>query len=171
MATQVVERWNGTQVRLTGIPLPELPARMGWAAQEALTAAILYWRKRYAPGHFTVRAYDKYGHEPGLYEERAKSKRTQVHGGRVRPLYRSGNLRRGFLFGAVRVKATGRKGSLKATAVWNGLPRYTYYHRPVDRKLKHDKVAELTVTTREEEADLAKVFTRELQKILNAASM
>jgi hypothetical protein len=168
-------------VRYTGIPVPELGAALVEVTKEALVKAIFEHHRKHGPRHFTVRAYDEYaGLEPDVYAERKGTpgwladrygaEKHQTHGGRVRPLHRSGDLRQKFLFGNMQVKATGRV-ALKVTATFHGLPRYTYFYNPGyvrrgARPLAHDKVAELTVMSAAEEAEMARSVQRHADQLL-----
>jgi len=163
MSTQTIERWNGMTVRLSGIPLPKLSRALAATAQEALIDAVRYWHQRYARLHFTVYAYSRYGgREKWVYEPR-----RDRHGNLRRPLYRTGNLRRAFL-GNIRIAATGAGVRMKARATWTGLPRYTYYDKTRSGEPTHKKYAELTITNRQEERDMADYFARRFQALLDA---
>lgn len=171
-----VQRQSGQRVRYTGIPIPELGRELVDITKEAMRLAIFDHHRKHGPRHFTVRAYDHYaGLEHDVYEERKgvrdkqgnprPTRRVQVHGGRVRPLHRSGDLRQKFLFGNMQVKATGRV-NLKVTATFHGLPRYTYYYNPSRPQNVHDKVAELTVMSPQEEEEMARNVQRHANRLL-----
>lgn len=170
MGTMVIERWNGTEVRLTGIPLPRLITLVPESAQESLINTVFYWRDRFGPGHFRVEAHSRYGgREANVYEDRTAKHNRRKHN--RRPLYMTGNLRLKFLGGAaMRVRATGSDRALRATATWSGLPAYTHFDKTKKGTQSHKKYLELTATNEEEERKLADFFARDWQRQFDEAS-
>ncbi len=84
----VIEKRGGTKIRFTGIPLPQMPRATREAQHLAITDAVRYWRAKFAPIHFKVEAYSRYGgQEANVYETPRKgSSRFKKGGGARAPL-------------------------------------------------------------------------------------
>lgn len=172
--SRLVEKHNGAIVRWTALPLPYLPRRLKAVQKEAMYRLGDFWLKKFGARHFHPRAYREYGSKKQeVYQKRkgvskgfvnlGAAKHTVIAGSIV-PLFRTGRLKRAFLYSALAMKATGAGRRMKTTMTWPSLPRYTYYKKPVHlwkknpRKapLVHDKVKELTEMSPREEQRLAK---------------
>lgn len=176
---------RGTYIRYVGLPLPKLPQILQQAALDALVHCCHVWLKRYAPTHFTMTAYSKYGgREERVYDYRWKSstqgnrraKNLRAYFARQgrnmsEPLVWKGNLRRAFMGGMV-TKTGGSGVSIFVKATWPALPRYTYYTKYGANRIEGPrKYRELTIMTEREEKDLADVFSKQMQKALDEQSL
>lgn len=173
-------RGHGRNIRYVGLPLPKLPAVLKEAQIEGLMRCAHIWLKRTAPGHFDMAAYTKYGgREENVFEWRTKSSRRftgkygvpgQIKLGRnfVDPMVWTGNLRRAFLTGGMTLRGGTSGGAVVVKVSWPALPRYTYYTKYGKLSKEGPRMyRELTIMTEGEEKDLAEVFSKRMQKVLD----
>ena len=169
----VIEKQNGCTVRYTGLALPHLPRRLKDAQKTAMEEVARKWREKFGPRHFEMQAFSRYAHrEKDVYTKRKYDRR----GGQARddagvkrklPLVYSGDLKQDFLTGGMQIVSSGSGRSLKVKAVWKNLPRYTYYYKQ-GAKNQHNKVAELTITNKDEQKEMAKWFEQAVGKLIGA---
>lgn len=166
MSQVVVEHHGRAKIRYSGIPLPNLQGILKEAQQDALKETAFAWREMFGPSHFSIEAYGLYGQrEDRVYTARRKGRGTTTARA---PLVKSGDLRQAFLGGAMYVRATGSGQSLKAEARWSSLPYYTFIDLYGKSRAPGPKMyLELTIMTEEQEQQLAEVFSKELQRILD----
>lgn len=175
MSQVLVEgRGRGTYIRYVGLPLPKLPAALKEASMEGLMRCAHDWLKKHAPRHFEVSAHTKYGgREEKVFDWRAKSRRKGGSAARLGrnttdPLVWTGNLRRAFLTGGMNLRGSTSGGEVVVKASWPALPRYVYYTKYGKNRNEGPRMyRELTIMTEGEEKDLAEVFSKRMQKVLD----
>jgi hypothetical protein len=137
----------GTRNALGGADIRRVRRKLPKAIRAALERTFQYWLKKYAPTHFSRKAFAKYPEYRKSYKlpfkrgqrySRSKSASPRDHALAIlrwkiqagkdtpSPLRASGALRAAFLHGSY--KFTGGNEILNVT--WPGLPVYSYKYRP-----------------------------------------
>ena len=163
-----------TQVRYTGLALPELSNSMTAATALAFQRLIVFWYNKFGPEHFRSGAYTRYGgREANVYEPRAykgsgaKARSAQAplvapyrHRDYTGAMTYPGALRRAFLNGGMRTQVQGRGvKDLKIVGTWPNLPRYTYIDQHgKSRAQGPKKYLELTITSEAEAQEMEQML-------------
>lgn len=164
-----------SKIRFVGLQLPDMEQIVPELQRAGFYAMAAHWLNTFAPEHFKVDAFSRYGgREERVYVHRKKEeiaarrkRATSRKRDLLNPLVSSGNLRAEFLAGLPSATTRKTNGEMSLRLEWRNLPRYAYLDAFGRNKTPGPKIyAELTVLNDAEEKALAKVFEETVRKEL-----
>lgn len=168
-------RIGASKIRFVGLQLPDMDQIVPELQRAGYFAMASHWLNNFAPEHFQVSAFSRYGgREERVYIHRKKEeiaarrkRATSRKRDLLNPLVSTGNLRSEFLAGlpAATVSKSGNEMALRLE--WRNLPRHAYLDTFGRNMTPGPRMyAELTVISPQEEKELVRVFEAAVAKEL-----